>query len=345
MRTETRELFNAYLDHQAELNGADADTVRREKAFSIEPSVQQKIADKQQESSAFLAQTNVVLVTEMKGQKLGLGDQGPIASRTNTTTTDRSPRETHEVEDLNGYECRKTDSDTAIRYATLDTWAKFSDFEARITAQRLRRQALDRLMIGFNGTSAAANTNRNANPLLQDVNIGWLEKYRQYRGGLYVMDNGRYGSTIRIGKGADCDYKNVHALIVDAANQLLPSWTQDEQGALAILGRGIEHEIFFPLINNDLPPTETNAADLILSARRVGGKQAAKVPYFPANAIFVNVPNNLSIYEQEGSRRRTVVDNAKRDRVETYESSNDDFVVEDYERGFLIENIEFVDDE
>lgn len=70
MREETRELFNAYLENQAELNGVAATTVLGEKAFSIDPSVQQTITDKQQESSEFLGKVNVVIVSEMKGDKL-----------------------------------------------------------------------------------------------------------------------------------------------------------------------------------------------------------------------------------------------------------------------------------
>lgn len=69
----------------------------------------------------------------------------------------------------------KTDYDTTIGYAQLDAWAKFPDFQTRIRDAIVTRQGLDRIMVGFNGTSAAPNTDRNANPLLQDVNIGWLE--------------------------------------------------------------------------------------------------------------------------------------------------------------------------
>ena len=44
---------------------------------------------------------------------------------------------------------------------------------------------------------------------------------------------------------------------------------------------------------------------------------------------------------QDGRRRRTIVDNAKRDRIETYESSNDAYVVEDMDYACLIENVQF----
>ena len=41
--------------------------------------------------------------------------------------------------------------------------------------------------------------------------------------------------------------------------------------------------------------------------------------------------------------RRTFVDNAKRDQYEDYMSSNDAFVIENYDCVALLENIEFKD--
>jgi hypothetical protein len=58
-------------------------------------------------------------------------------------------------------------------------WAKFQDFQTRIRDAIIQRQALDRIMIGFNGVKREKTSDRVANPLLQDVNIGWLEKIRQ----------------------------------------------------------------------------------------------------------------------------------------------------------------------
>ena len=51
--------------------------------------------------------------------------------------------------------------------------------------------------------------------------------------------------------------------------------------------------------------------------------------------------DNLSRYYQEGARRRSVIDNPKRDQIENYESSNDAYVIEDYGMAAVSENIEF----
>ncbi|MEX5538786.1 P2 family phage major capsid protein, partial [Pseudomonas syringae] len=53
--------------------------------------------------------------------------------------------------------------------------------------------------------------------------------------------------------------------------------------------------------------------------------------------------NNLSIYVQLGARRRMVIDNPKRDQIENYESSNEDYFIEDLGLMAMAENIEVKD--
>ncbi|WP_438852508.1 phage major capsid protein, P2 family [Brevundimonas nasdae] len=343
MRRDTRQLLNAYLDRQAELNDEDGDAIRRGASFAIEPSVQQKLIDKDGENSAFLAGVNIVPVEELRGSKLGLGVNQPIASRTNTEAVNSTGRKTIDPSGLDeeGYELFQTNSDTHLTYAKLDMWAKFPDFEPRISNAISRQKSRDRLMIGFNGTHAAPNTDKAANPLLQDVNKGWLQHYRDYKGGERVLDEGETEDGKIIIDPTTGDYKNLHALIKDAIFTLMPSWSRDDEGLVAILGAQLEHDTFFPLVNTNLVPTETLAADLILSAKRVGGKNAVAASFFPALSIFITRQDNLSIYEQEGKRRRTVKENAAFNRVETFESTNEGYVVEDYDYGCLIENIQF----
>jgi hypothetical protein len=100
------------------------------------------------------------------------------------------------------------------------------------------------------------------------------------------------------------------------------------------------HDKLFPLVNDTKDPTEKIAADLLISAKRVGGLQAVQVPFFPAGTVLITRFDNLSIYYQESARRRYLQDNPKRDRIENYESSNDAYVVEQYGMAALVENIE-----
>lgn len=332
MRNETRVAFNQYLSDVAQLNGVASATQK----FTATPAVQQTLETRVQESSGFLSSINNMGVPEQSGEKLGLSVGSPIAGTTNTANTARVPVDPTAL-DAEGYLCTQTNFDTALPYAKLDAWAKFADFQTRVRDAIVKRQALDIIMIGFNGTSRAATSNRAQNPLLQDVNIGWLEKMR-LNAAARVMDEGATAGKITI--GAAGDFKNLDALVYDMVNNLIDPWHREDTGLVAILGRDLLADKYFPLVSQTTP-TENAAADLIISQKRVGGIQAVTVPFVPAGTVMVTRLDNLSRYYQEGSRRRTVVDNASRDRIENFESSNDAYVIEDYGMAAVAENIEF----
>ncbi|MFA7597233.1 MAG: phage major capsid protein, P2 family [Novosphingobium sp.] len=335
MRNETRILYNQFCERIAELNEVDAATEK----FTVTPSVQQKLIDKKQESSEFLSRINIVPVTEMKGELLGLSVGSPLISNTDTsgagTRTTVSPSGLDKV----GYECRKNNSDTHITYALLDAWAKFPDFQTRIQNLIVKRQALDNILVGFNGVSYAATSNAVTYPLRQDVNIGWLQKLRTDRPAQVLDEGEKVDGKVTYGPGGD--YATLDALVYDAVSQLLPSWAAEDTGLVAIVSRDLLHDKYFPLINQDEKPTEQLARDVIMSTKRLGGLQADRVPYFPAGTIFITRYDNLSIYEQDGKRRRHIKDKPERDRIEDYQSSNDAYVIEDYDFACLIENIEY----
>lgn len=336
MRNDTRRAFNAYLEQLARLNDVPSAAER----FTAAPSVQQTLESKLQESSDFLQRINIIGVSEQQGEKLGLGISGPIAGTTDTTTQDRATKDPTGL-DTQGYTCTQTNFDTHLTYARLDAWAKFPDFQVRIRDAILRRQALDRIMIGFNGTSRAATSNATTHPMLQDVNKGWLQHYRE-QAAARVMSDGASAGANAVKVGPDGDYENLDALVYDAVNNLIDPWHQENTGLVVICGRELLADKYFPLINGQQAPTEKLATDLIVSQKRMGGLPVARVPFFPAGALLITLLENLSIYWQEGTRRRQVFDNAKRDRIENYESSNDAYVVEDFGAGCVVENITMV---
>lgn len=340
MRNETRTHYRAYLDAIASLNGVQSAV----ESFVVNPTVQQRLETRMQDTSSFLTAINNIGVIEQSGSKIGLGIGSTIASRTDTTAADRVPTDPTTLDEF-GYTCKQTNFDTAIKYAKLDAWAKFPDFQTRIRNAILQRQALDVIMIGWNGTSAAATTNRATNPLLQDVNIGWLQKIRAEAAAHVITDGASTGTNaIKISPtgAAGSDYVSLDALVVDLVNNIVSPWYREDPQLRVVLGRDLMADKYFPLINSAQPATEQLAADMLVSQKRVGGLQAITVPFFPANALLVTRLDNLSRYYQEGARRRTVTDNPKRDQIENYESSNDAYVVEDYDMVALAENITFV---
>lgn len=331
MRNDTRILFSQFAAKVAKLNGVPDATQK----FAVNPSVQQKLEKRIQESSDFLTRVNMIGVDELKGEKLALGVSGPIAGRTDVSVKDRQTRDLSTL-DANGYECRLTEFDTHLGYNKIDAWAKFGNFQELIRDALVRQQALDRIMIGFNGTSAAAQTDPVANPMLQDVNIGWLQHYRT-TAPARVMSGGATAGTVKVGPNGD--YANLDAVVYDAVNELIDPWFRNATDLVAIVGRKLMADKYFPLINQTQPPTEQQAMDVIISQKRIGGQQGLQVPFFPDNAIMVTTLDNLSIYWQNGARRRYVSENPKRNRIENFESSNDAYVVEDFGAGCLIENI------
>ena len=305
------------------------------------PSVQQTLEEQIQQSTAFLTMVNVIGVAEQSGQLLGLGVGSTIAGTTDTTTKEREPTDPTEMVDVE-YKCEQTNFDTVLTYAKLDMWAKFQDFQVRIRNAIVKRQALDRIMIGFNGVKRAKTSDRAANPLLQDVNKGWLQKVREdapdcVMGSTTAEDGTTTADPVKVGKGGK--YANLDALVMDAVNELIDPIFQDDAELVVICGRELLSDKYFPLVNKDQANTEALAADLIISQKRMGGLQAVRAPSFPANAVLITRLDNLSIYWQEDTRRRSVIDNPKRDRIENFESVNEAYVVEDYRCVALVENI------
>lgn len=339
MRNETRVKFKQFTQKICELNNVDSASEK----FTVSPEVEQTLETRVQESSAFLTMINVVGVPEQEGEKLGLGINSTIAGTTDTTKNDRKAVDPTDLTG-NRYRCEQTNFDTALRYTKIDAWAKFKDFQTRIRDALLQRQALDRIMIGFNGISRAATSNRVTNPLLQDVNKGWLQKIREDKPE-NVLDEVKAGSNvIKVGVGVTTadGYNNLDALVMDLTELLGPIYREDTE-LVAIVGRKLLHDKYFPMVNKDQVPSEKMAADVIISQKRMGGLPAVRVPSFPDNAILVTRLDNLSIYWQEGTRRRTILDNAKRDQIENYESVNEAYVVEDYEGAALAEHIQLVE--
>lgn len=340
MRNDTRVQFNGYLTQIATLCSIAIHDVS--KKFNVAATAQQKLETKLQQSSKFLSMINIIGVNEQLGEAIGLTVSSTIAGRTDTSGAGR--RQGRDVTGLvkNEYVCKQTDYDTFIPYAKLDAWAKFPDFQKRISQAIVERCALDRIMIGWNGTSAADTTNRTNNPLLQDVNIGWLKKIKTHAAER-VLSAGDVANKVTFGH-ADADYKNLDALVYDARQTLVGEAFREDPGLVAIVGSDLMHDKLFPLVSENDAPTEKLAADIVISQRRLGGLQAVVVPFFPVGTVLITRLDNLSIYYQDGARRRSVLERPERNGIETFESSNDAFVVEDYDLVALVENIqEFVE--
>jgi len=338
MNNESRKVYETYLAKVAKANNV----ANPEKQFSVVPGVQQTLEQKIQESSSFLSRVNLVGVPELSGQKIYMGASRPVAGRTNTDIKARETKSVGSLDDEN-YQLVGIDYDSHITYQQIDAWAKFPAFATMMRNVVVQQQARDRIMIGFNGTHAAADTDIVANPRLQDVAKGWLQKIRDHATakstGRWMHEAAHGSGKIEVGAGGD--YENLDALVKDGI-ELLDEWYREDPDLVVILGRGLMHDKYFPLINQTNRPTDMLALDLVVSQKRVGGLPAVTVPFFPAGAVLITTLNNLSIYYQDGARRRYVREAPERRRIENFESSNDDYIVESQGRAALLENIELV---
>ena len=336
MRKETRIAFNGYMAQQAKINGVESAAEK----FTVAPMPQQKLEKAIQESNAFLQKINIIPVDEAEGEAILLGVNGPTASRTNTGAGNRrNPRDVSAMT-KDTYSCKKTDFDTAFPYAKLDAWAKFPEFQNMLSGSIAEQQGLDRIMIGFNGEQAAVETNLATSPLLQDVNVGWLQKVRTAAPDR-VIEEGVAGSG-KVTVGATGDYKTLDGLVFDAI-ELLDPWHRKRPDLVVIVDRGLLHEKQLKAIEKGAASNqEENAADEIVNKARLGGLPIEDAPFFIEGGVLITTLKNLSIYYLASSRRRHLKDEPEVDRVADYQSSNEAYVIEDLGCIALVENIEKV---
>lgn len=351
MRNATRLLFAAYVSQIALINAVEPDSKYSIATFTVAPNVEQKLEEVIKEGSEFLSLINIEPVVEQTGKKVGVGVTRTMAGRTNTAAGNRrNPTDPTDTSDKGTYFCHKTDYDSALSYARLDAWRHKPEFQTLISTSIAKQQGRDRIMIGWHGTSAAAATDRVANPLLQDVNIGWLEQIRDNAPAQHLQDGdltvGPLAATKAIyihadgDAGVEVDYTSIDALAVDA-RRLISDVHATSTDLVVIVGRDLVDDKYFNIVQKTgATATEVEATDRILrSEKQIGGMPAVMVPFFPANAMLITSLDNLSIYVQEGTRRRAVKDEPEFDRVATYDSVNEAYVVEDYEKVAFVENI------
>lgn len=109
---------------------------------SKQPSVEQTLENKIQQSSEMLKRINIYGVTDQTGEKIGPGVSDPISSTGNSPTDRRQPTSVAALTS-NKYTCNKVNADTFTPCTQLDAWAKFPDFQRRLSNQIIKRIVLD----------------------------------------------------------------------------------------------------------------------------------------------------------------------------------------------------------
>jgi hypothetical protein len=339
--------------------------------FSLEPASEQRLEDLQRENVGFLQRINVPAVRDLKGQVIGLGAANMVASRRSRANLPRQPKYVGQLQDRK-FELETTLFDTWLPWELIDNWSRFPDFATRYSRQVAISVALSRIMVGWHGDHAAADTDADAHPMGEDVNVGWLQKLRLERPD-HVMGRNTVtagGVTTATGTakpiyiGADAstaegDYKNIDALAYDLIAGM-PSWARTSTDHVVIVSQDLVDEKYFPMVNRPLSDTidggkstsDQLITDVVMSAKQIGGRPAVIVPFFPEGTMLItplgqpNAPDtsNLSLYYQEGSRRRYIKDEPQNmAALVDYNSVNEGYVIESTDHAVMAENITFGD--
>lgn len=338
--------------------------------FALDPTAEQRLEDLQREQIGFLQRINMIPVRDLIGQVIGIGTEDMIAGRTGEDDV-RNPRYVGKLDDRE-YRLYDTEFDTKLPWRLIDAWSRFPDFAQRYARHVATSIALSRISVGWHGISAEPESDRTAHPNGEDVNIGWLQKLRLERadhvmGRALVNIGGKPTATgaaqpIYIGKNADRadgDYKNLDALAYDLIAGM-PSWARSSTDHVVLVSQDLVDEKYFPMIDRALSDTidggrstsDEVVGQIIMSQKQIGGRPAAIVPKFPEGTMFITPlgqPNatdssNLSMYYQEGSRRRYIKDEPeKKASLVDYNSVNEGYVIESTDFAVMAENITFGD--
>ena len=190
------------------------------------------------------------------------------------------------------------------------------------------RVRLDRIMVGWNGTSAASTTDPSTNTLGEDVNIGWFQLLENQDPDQFLkVSDGSGGttSTIRVGTGSGDHYANVDQLCDDLKN-LIPRHLRDNLVVIAgdeIVSTKAQH--FWA---NAGKPSEYRAISSMDINLHLGGMPVIKPAFMPARGLMITSLNNLSLYYQSSSRRRSIKEMPEKNGINDFNSVNEGYVIE-----------------
>ncbi|MNG64347.1 Phage major capsid protein, P2 family [compost metagenome] len=302
MKKDTKALFKQFQARIAKQYDTDPVDVLAGKQFEITGPQGEKLLGAVQTRSDFLQKINMPLVMDIQGEKVFSGLQQTITGR-------RENGRYRQVIDPNGakYLCVETDSGIVISWLRMDTWARMGPQFMALYAMYVQQQiALDQCMVGWRGISVAANTDTTANPLLEDVNKGWMQWMRDNKPE-NIMEEGAKAGKISI-YGTDADYANLDDLGYDLRQGLGEAHRERTDLVFMVGADLVAKEAAIVSKDKGLVPTERAAVKQFDLMGTFGGMPATIPPNFPARGAVITTYNNLSLYTQDASMRRQVKD-------------------------------------
>lgn len=310
--------------------------------YTIAPTAVETMYDEIAQNTELLQKINLRPKTEKVGEVIGLSS-GLIGSNTDTTGAgkERKPKPIHNLSGRK-YSLEKTNFDAALRYDEIDQWAHLTDFPKHVNKKIAESIALSLVTIGMNGTSRADDSDASANTMLQDVAKGWLQKMREENKARCIGTAGTSVTSVPHGPGAT-NYKNLDAVVTDALN-IMDERFADRSDFVVLTSRRTVGDKYLRIVNKSgETATEIEAGGRLNKERTLGGLPVMYVPNMPQNTLLITPLSNLSIYYQISGERRLIVDNPRKDQLESLQSKNIDFIVEEYGAAVLIENLKYTE--
>lgn len=309
------------------------------RVYNVEPTIAQSIESRIQQKNDFLKRINVTAVRDLTGEVLHFDGKKPITKRTSTQQPDGSFRRHSNPATLvaRDYLCKDIEQDTLIKWSLIDSWAHLPKFYEKLRSYIMEIQARDNLRVMWHGQYAAADTDPDANEMLQDVQRGFIqymiEKMPENVLGISpdaLQPLGYSVDAIRVGKGAgDNGFESMDALALYLKDGLIDKNYRKNNGLRIITGDKLAFTEKNKLINaGEEAPTEGLASKILLQNQQFGEVQRMDSDEFPDHGCVVVDPKNLSHYWQRNSVRSemNVTSHAKKGVVSHYYKNCDNVV-------------------
>lgn len=293
--------------------------------FNISAPMETKLKAALLESVEFLSMITTMEVDQLKGQVVKVGNFTIATGRKGGARFVTS-------QDVDGhtYELTETDSCAALTWALLSVWANAGNerqFMTLMSQNATQRFALDMLRVGFNGTSAAADTDPVANPLGEDVNKGWHQLVKENAAD-QIMTDAIYFNPDATDALKDGEYKTLDAIVTEMKNTLIHESLRSDPRLVVLVGSDLTAAAQTAMMNKADTPTEKVAAQQM--DKNIGGMCAYTPPFFPGKRIVVTMLSNLHIYTQRGTKQRKSENVEDRKQYEDKYWRNEGYAVEEY---------------
>lgn len=297
------------------------------KQFAVTQVMDTKLRAALLESVEFLSMITMMPVDQVKGQAVSVGSYA-IATGRNANGRFTSGQDVQG----NGYELKETDSCAYVTWAQMAAWANSgtpNQFATLMSSNATQRFALDILRVGFNGTSAATTTDPVANPLGEDVNVGWHQQVLTDAPEQVVTDDIYFNFDLPVGTAPKTgEYRTLDAAVTELKSLLHPS-LRDDPRLRVLIGADLVAASQSRLMNQANTPSEKVAAQQL--DKNIGGVPAILPPFFPGKRLVLTIPSNLHCYTQKGTSSRKAENVEDRKRHEDKYWRMEGYVVEEYQ--------------